>query len=137
MRAIIQRLPSRHDNDNKDENDLVGLSAASRQPAQTRRTCVSWINASRRPKLCLSSTRLYGTSGRKRQASRNYPLANRFDRFYINIVNRKYVLYIPSVRFGKLSAAGKINFQTFQGEVYSGERFQSFSKGVAFLEQRT
>lgn len=33
MRVIIQRLPSRHDNDNNDENDLVELSAASKQQA--------------------------------------------------------------------------------------------------------
>lgn len=33
MRMIIQRLPSRHDNDNNDENDLVELSAASKQQA--------------------------------------------------------------------------------------------------------
>lgn len=33
MRVIIQRLPSRHDNDNNDEHDLVELSAASKQQA--------------------------------------------------------------------------------------------------------
>lgn len=62
MRMIIQRLPSRQRNDNNDGNDLVGISGGGEEC-----TCSQRINTSRRPKLCLSSTRLYGTSGGERQ----------------------------------------------------------------------